>query len=101
MQSPTEAHSPFPPVKGRLHTTPLPYAGGHGLPSRQPTCTMESHSRMLARNLLPRPCPSLAPLTRPAMSTNSTLVGTVFLDLLRVLRVCSDMNVCACISVPD
>ena len=41
------------------------------------TWTMASHSRMLARNLLPRPAPSAAPLTRPAMSTNSTVVGTM------------------------
>mmetsp|Transcript_10976 Transcript_10976/g.32900 ORF Transcript_10976/g.32900 Transcript_10976/m.32900 type:complete len:244 (-) Transcript_10976:474-1205(-) len=42
------------------------------------TCTMESHSRMLARNLLPRPSPWEAPFTSPAMSTNSTVVGTTF-----------------------
>ena len=29
--------------------------------------------------VLPRPAPSAAPLTRPAMSTNSTVVGTVLL----------------------
>ena len=34
------------------------------------TWQMASDSRMLARNLLPRPAPSLAPLTMPAMSTN-------------------------------
>lgn len=31
---------------------------------------------MLARNLLPSPSPLLAPRTNPAMSTNSTVVGT-------------------------
>ena len=35
-------------------------------------------SRMLARNLLPSPSPLLAPFTNPAMSTISTVVGTVF-----------------------
>lgn len=39
------------------------------------TWQIASVSRMLARNWLPRPCPSDAPRTRPAMSTNSTLAG--------------------------
>ena len=39
------------------------------------TCAMASASRMLARNLLPRPSPSLAPRTMPAMSTNDTGAG--------------------------
>ena len=42
------------------------------------TWTMAAHSRMLARNLLPRPSPLDAPFTRPAMSTNSTTAGVVF-----------------------
>ena len=33
---------------------------------------------MLARNLLPSPAPSDAPLTMPAMSTNVTGAGTIF-----------------------
>ncbi len=37
-----------------------------------------SASRMVARNLLPSPCPSLAPRTMPAMSTNDTTAGTIF-----------------------
>ena len=37
-----------------------------------------SLSRMFARNLLPSPSPSLAPLTMPAMSTKSTVAGIVF-----------------------
>ena len=45
------------------------------------TCTMASTSRIFARNWLPSPSPLLAPRTRPAMSTNSRLVGTVFCDL--------------------
>ena len=36
---------------------------------------------MCVRNLLPRPSPVLAPLTRPAMSTNSKTAGTIFCDL--------------------
>ena len=39
------------------------------------TCTTASTSRMCVRNLLPRPSPWLAPLTRPAMSTNSIAAG--------------------------
>ena len=39
---------------------------------------MASHSRMLARNLLPSPAPSDAPFTMPAMSTNVTGAGTIF-----------------------
>ncbi len=42
------------------------------------TWQMASHSRMLARNLFPRPAPSEAPFTMPAMSTNVTGAGTVF-----------------------
>ena len=47
------------------------------------TWTMASHSRMWPRNLLPRPAPWLAPLTRPAMSTNSTTAG-VFLSVSQI-----------------
>mmetsp|Transcript_19568 Transcript_19568/g.52771 ORF Transcript_19568/g.52771 Transcript_19568/m.52771 type:complete len:292 (-) Transcript_19568:137-1012(-) len=46
------------------------------------TWTMASHSRMLARNWLPRPSPVDAPFTRPAMSTNSSVAGITFSDLL-------------------
>ena len=45
------------------------------------TWTIASTSRMLARNLLPRPSPWLAPFTRPAISTNSTRVGTSSFEL--------------------
>ena len=38
---------------------------------------MAAHSRMLARNLLPSPAPSDAPLTMPAMSTNDTVAGMI------------------------
>ena len=41
------------------------------------TWQIASASRMLARNLLPRPSPSLAPLTMPAMSTNDTVAGRI------------------------
>ena len=39
------------------------------------TWPMASVSRMLARNLLPKPSPLLAPATKPAISTNSMVVG--------------------------
>ena len=41
------------------------------------TWQIASASRMLARNLLPSPSPSLAPLTMPAMSTKDTVAGTI------------------------
>ncbi len=41
---------------------------------------MASLSRMAARNLLPRPSPSDAPFTMPAMSTNVTMAGRISLD---------------------
>lgn len=44
------------------------------------TWTMASTSRMVARNLFPRPAPSEAPSTSPAMSTNSMAVGISFLE---------------------
>ena len=48
------------------------------LTKQRTTCAMASVSRMCARNLLPRPSPFEAPATRPAMSTNSTVVGRTF-----------------------
>src|SRR3546814_6823326 len=45
------------------------------------TWVIASTSRMWARNLLPRPSPLAAPATRPAMSTNSTAVGSTFCGL--------------------
>ena len=44
------------------------------------TWQIASASRMLARNLLPSPAPSLAPLTMPAMSTNDTVAGTILAE---------------------
>ena len=41
------------------------------------TWIIASHSRMLPRNLLPRPSPLLAPFTNPAMSTISQVAGTI------------------------
>src|SRR6266852_1281132 len=38
---------------------------------------MASLSRIAARNLFPRPSPSEAPLTMPAMSTKVTMAGTI------------------------
>src|SRR3989344_1404435 len=46
---------------------------------------MASTSRMWERNLLPNPSPSEAPLTSPAMSTNSTTAGIVFFERLNAL----------------
>ena len=44
------------------------------------TWQIASLSRMLARNLLPSPWPSLAPRTMPAMSTNDTVAGMIFCE---------------------
>ena len=44
---------------------------------------MASTSRIFERNLFPRPSPSEAPFTRPAISTNSTTAGIVFAELLK------------------
>ena len=44
------------------------------------TWQMASASRMLARNLLPRPSPSEAPRTMPAMSTKETVAGRIRSD---------------------
>ena len=49
-----------------------------GSSKQRTTCAIASTSRMCARNLLPRPSPCEAPATRPAMSTNSTVVGMIF-----------------------
>ena len=46
------------------------------------TCRSASHSRMLARNLLPRPSPLDAPATRPAMSWNSIVSQTMLEALI-------------------
>ena len=45
------------------------------------TLTIASVSRMLARNWLPKPSPLLAPATKPAISTNSTMAGCIFCGL--------------------
>jgi hypothetical protein len=52
-----------------------------GSSKQRTTCAMASQSRMLVRNALPRPSPLLAPFTRPAMSTNSTVAGMIFCGL--------------------
>ena len=41
------------------------------------TWQIAADSRMCERNLLPSPSPSEAPRTMPAMSTNSTVAGTI------------------------
>ena len=48
-----------------------------GSPKARITWQIASASRMLARNLLPSPSPSLAPRTMPAMSTNDTVAGRI------------------------
>ena len=45
------------------------------------TWTMASTSRIWDRNLLPKPSPLYAPRTRPAISTNSMVVGVIFSGL--------------------
>ena len=50
------------------------------------TCTIASVSRILAKNLLPRPAPSEAPWTNPAISTNSIAAGMTFSELDMLLR---------------
>src|SRR6188768_3215545 len=50
------------------------------LTNARSTNTIASTSRMLARNLLPRPSPLLAPSTRPPMSTTCTEAWTTFFD---------------------
>mmetsp|Transcript_10478 Transcript_10478/g.26022 ORF Transcript_10478/g.26022 Transcript_10478/m.26022 type:complete len:202 (-) Transcript_10478:146-751(-) len=52
------------------------------------TCTIASVSRMLARNWLPSPSPLDAPRTRPAMSTNSNVVGMRSLEPEMLDRIC-------------
>jgi hypothetical protein len=52
-----------------------------GSSKQRTTCAMASQSRMLVRKALPRPSPLLAPFTRPAMSTNSTVAGMIFCGL--------------------
>ena len=49
------------------------------------TCTIASTSRMLARNWFPKPSPLDAPLTKPAMSTNSITAGIVFFELYKAV----------------
>ncbi len=51
------------------------------------TCTIASTAWMWDRNWLPSPSPCDAPLTSPAMSTNSTVVGSLRADLPRTTSV--------------
>ena len=53
-----------------------------GSSNTRTTWQIASVSRMCARNLLPRPCPSDAPRTRPAMSTKRTVAGTILAEEL-------------------
>ncbi|CAB4907689.1 unannotated protein [freshwater metagenome] len=45
------------------------------------TWQIASLSRIFAKNLLPRPAPSEAPLTMPAISTKETAAGKIFSEL--------------------
>ena len=45
------------------------------------TCAIASVSRILAKNLLPRPSPFDAPATKPAISTNSMVAAMHFCGL--------------------
>mmetsp|Transcript_56751 Transcript_56751/g.166086 ORF Transcript_56751/g.166086 Transcript_56751/m.166086 type:complete len:205 (+) Transcript_56751:593-1207(+) len=56
------------------------------------TCTMASTSRMLLRNLFPRPSPLEAPFTSPAMSTYSICSGMTFSDLAVSPSSCSRVS---------
>ncbi len=47
---------------------------------------------MLAKNLFPKPSPSCAPATRPAISTNSIAVYTVFAELENLLNLSNRMS---------
>ena len=47
------------------------------------TSTMASHSLICDKNLLPSPSPSDAPATKPAISVNSNVVGTILLGLYK------------------
>ena len=49
-------------------------------------CTIAETLRMFARNLLPRPAPSLAPLMSPAMSHISIYAGTTFSGLAALAK---------------
>src|SRR5260221_6179527 len=57
------------------------------LSKQRTTCAMASTSRMLARNWLPSPSPLLAPFTKPAMSTNSKVVGSTRCGFTRVSNI--------------
>ena len=48
-------------------------------------------SRICERKVFPKPSPLEAPLTRPAMSTNSTFAGIIFSGLTS-LAYCSNLS---------
>ena len=49
------------------------------------TCIIASTFLIWDKNLFPSPSPLLAPLTKPAISTNSIIVGTTLSDLIYLL----------------
>ena len=65
----------------RTGSMPLSTCAMSGSSKQRSTWMIASTSRICARNWLPRPSPLLAPRTRPAISTNSSEVGTIFADL--------------------
>ena len=56
------------------------------------TCIIASVSLMFAKNWLPRPSPLEAPFTSPAISTNSSCVGTIFLGLTIFANSCKRLS---------
>ena len=65
----------------RLGSTPPMVCTTSGSLKSRTSIMTASTSRMCERNLLPRPSPCAAPLTRPAMSTKRTVAGTLCLGL--------------------
>ena len=49
-----------------------------GSSKQRTTCIIASTSLIWLKNLFPSPSPLLAPLTRPAISTNSITAGVIF-----------------------
>ena len=50
------------------------------------TSTIASTSLICDKNLLPKPSPDDAPLTSPAISVNSNVVGILLFGLYRLVR---------------
>ena len=50
------------------------------------------HSRMFAKNLLPSPSPFEAPAINPAISTNSTVAGTILSESYILPSTCNRLS---------